>query len=52
MAGTLDGLGNLALVFGGSTGDATRQDLALLVDELQQEVGILVVDVLDAVLLE
>ena len=52
MAGTLDGLGDLALIFAGSAGDAARQDLALLVDELLQEVGIFVVDVLDAVLLE
>ena len=52
MTGTFDGLGDLALVFVGSAGDAAGQDLALLIDELQQEVGILVVDVLDAVLLE
>ena len=52
MAGTFDGLGNLALVFCGSAGDAAGQDLTFLVDELQQEVGILIVDVFDAVLLE
>ena len=52
MAGSLDGLGHFALVFRGSAGDAAGQDLTLLVDKLQQEVGIFVVDVLDAVLLE
>jgi len=52
MARTLDGLGDLALIFHRGACDAARQDLALLVDELQQEVSVLVVDVFDAVLLE
>ena len=33
-------------------GDAARQDLALLVEELLQELGVLVVDILNATLLE
>ena len=52
MAGSLDGLGDLALVFRRSASNAAGQDLALLVHKLQQEVGVFVIDVLDAVLLE
>ena len=52
MASALDGLGNFLLVLVGGTGDATGKDLALLVDELQQEVSVLIVDVFDAELLE
>ena len=52
MASTLDSLRQFALVLQRGTGDTTGQNLALLVHETQQEIGILVVDVFDAVLLE
>ena len=52
MAGALDGLGHFLLILVGSTGDAAGQDFALLVDELQQEVCILIIDILDAEFLE
>ncbi len=46
MTGTLNGLGHAALELQRSTGDAAGQDFALLVEELLQEFGILVVDAL------
>ncbi len=52
MAGTLHGFGNTALEFQRSTGDAAGKDLALLVEELLKELGILVVDILDAATFE
>ena len=52
MTSTLDGLCNTALVFERCAGDSTWQDFALFVEELLEEFGILVVDVLDAALLE
>ena len=52
MAGTLDSLGHFFLILVGSTGDAAGQNLALLIDELQQEVCILIVNILDAEFLE
>lgn len=52
MAGTLHGLSHTTLKLQRSTGDATGKDLALLVKELFEEFGILVVDVLDAATLE
>ena len=48
---TLHGLSHAALKLQRGAGDATGQDLALLVEELLQELGVLVVDVLDAELL-
>ena len=48
MACALDSFGHFFLILVGSTGDAARQNLALLVDELQQEVSIFIVNVLDA----
>jgi len=48
MTGALDCLRNFLLVLVGGTGDATGKDFALLVDELQQEVSVLIVDVFDA----
>ena len=47
MTGTLNGLSHATLELQRSTGDATGQDSTLLVEELLQEFGILVVDVLD-----
>jgi hypothetical protein len=51
-AGALDGLRNLALELEGSTRDAAGKDLTLLIEELLEELGVLVVDILDARLLE
>ncbi len=48
VTGTLNGLSYATLEFQRSAGDATGQDLALLVEEFLEEFGILVVDVLDA----
>ena len=48
----LDCLGNLPLELEGSTGDAARQNLALLVEEPLEELSILVVNILDTCLLE
>src|SRR5690606_1812020 len=50
MAGTLYGLGYFPLEFQGSTGEAAGQHLALVIDELQQEVCVFVIDVFDAIL--
>ena len=47
MTGALDSLRHFFLVLVRGAGDATGQNLALFVDELQQEVGILIVDILD-----
>ncbi len=52
MTGALNGLSDAALELERSAGDAARQDLALLIEELLQELGVLVVDVLDTALLE
>jgi hypothetical protein len=49
---TLHGLCHLALELQGSTGDAARQDLTLLVEELLEELRVLVVNILDAGFLE
>src|SRR5688500_12724932 len=46
-ARALDGVGQLALVAGGGAGDARRDDLAGLVDEVLQDLDVLVVDPLD-----
>src|SRR5687768_16803468 len=43
----LDGIGELALIAGGRTGDARRDDLAGLVDEVLQRLDVLVIDPLD-----
>jgi hypothetical protein len=51
-AGTLHGLGHLALELEGSARDAAGKDLALLVEELLEELRVLVIDILDAGLLE
>ena len=48
MAGTLDSLGHFLLILVGSTGDAAGQNLALLIDKLQQEVSIFIVNIFDA----
>ena len=52
MAGTLNGLSDTALILERSASDAAGQNLTLLVEELLQEFGILVVNVLDTALLE
>lgn len=52
MTGAFDGLGYFALVFQAGAGQSAGQNLALLVEQLQQEVTILVVDVLDTGFLE
>ena len=52
MTGTLDGLSHATLVLEGSACDAAGQNLTLLVEELLQEFGIFVVNVLDTALLE
>ena len=52
MAGALDSFGHFLLVLVGGTGDTAGQNLALLIDELQQEVGVFIIDVLDAEFLE
>lgn len=52
MTGALDGLGHLLLELLRSTRKTTGQNLALLVEELLQELAVLVVHVLDAELLE
>ena len=49
---TLDGLSYAALELEAGAGDATWEDLALLVKETLEELGILVVDILDTALLE
>src|SRR5688572_5752314 len=46
-ARALDRVGQLALIAGGGAGDARRDDLAGLVDEVLQDVDVLVVDPLD-----
>ena len=48
----LDSRCHFALVLQRVTSNTARQDFALLVDELQQEVAIFVIDVLDAKLAE
>ncbi len=52
MTRTLHGLGHTALEFQRSTGDAAGKNLALLIEELLEEFGILVVDVLDTAAFE
>src|SRR5512141_1814899 len=47
LARVLDGIGDEALLLHGHTGDPTRTDLAAVGDELAQQCGVLVVDVLD-----
>ena len=47
LAGVLDRLGDLALLLGADAGDAAGADLAAVGDELAQQVGVLVVDVVD-----
>jgi hypothetical protein len=48
VACTLDGGGDAALELEAVACDAAREQLALFVDELEQEVGIFVINVLDA----
>jgi len=50
LASTLDGLRNLALIFQRVTGNAARQHLALLIEELLQEFCVFVIDVADAII--
>ena len=52
MASTLNGLGHATLKLQRGAGDASGQDLTLLVEELLEEVGILVIDVFDSAFLE
>lgn len=52
MARALDRYGEAALKFKAGARDATGQDLSLFVDKLQQEIGVLVVDVFDACFFE
>ena len=52
LACTLNSLSHAALILQRRAGDAAGQDFALLVQELLKELGVLVVDVLDAALLE
>src|SRR4029079_6784500 len=47
LARVLDGIGDEALLLHGHTGEPTRADLAAVGDELAQQGGVLVVDVLD-----
>jgi hypothetical protein len=49
---TLDGHSEAALILQACACDATWQDLALVVEEFPQEIGVFVVDVLDPVALE
>ena len=52
MASFLNGLSNFALELQGSTGDTTGQNLALLVEELLEELRVFVIHVLDTGFLE
>ena len=52
MTGTLNGLSDTTLELERSSGDTTGKDLALFVEELLEEFGILVVDVFDTASLE
>jgi hypothetical protein len=52
VASTLDSHREATLIFQACTSDATWQDLALVVQEFPQEIGVFVVDVLDPVALE
>ena len=52
MACALDSFGHFLLILVGSTGDAAGQNLALLIDELQQEVCIFIINVFNAKFLE
>ena len=45
MAGAFDGLGHFLLIFVGSASYAAGQNLTLLVDELEQEVGVFVINI-------
>src|SRR3954469_11175365 len=47
LAGVLDRLGDLALLLGADAGHPAGPDLAAVGDELPQQVGVLVVDVVD-----
>jgi hypothetical protein len=52
VTGTLNGLSHTTLELERSSGDTTGKELALLVEELLEEFGILVVDILDTASLE
>jgi len=52
VTGALHGGGDAALVFQAIACDPARQQFALLIDELKQEVRILIVNILDAKLAE
>ena len=52
LTSTLDGLCHATLILQRCSGDAAREYLTLLVEELLEELRILVVDILDAALLE
>jgi len=48
VTGAFDGCGDAALVFEAVAGNAAGQQFALLVDELEQKIGVFVVNVFDA----
>lgn len=52
MTGALNSLSYLFLILGGCSGDTAGQQLALLVHEFEQKIGIFIIDILDAVFLE
>ena len=52
MARSFDSLSDAALILKRGSRNAAGQDLALLVEELLQELGVLVIDVLDATFFE
>ncbi len=52
VAGAFNGLGHATLELQRGSGDTTGKDLALLVEELLEEFGILVIDVFDTAAFE
>lgn len=52
MSCSFDSLGYFPLKLQAGAGKPSWKDLALLIDKLQQEVGIFIINILDAVLLE
>ena len=52
MTGALNGLSHAALELERGAGDAARQNLTLLVEELLQELGVFLIDVLDTTAFE
>lgn len=52
MTGAFDRLGHFFLELPAVAREAAGKDFSLLIHELHEEIGVLVIDVLDAVLLE